>query len=306
MEYNIPLPSYIQNRKAKRKEGLHLFLQVLYEGLIMGTIYALYAMGIALIWGVMNILSFSQGEFMMIAMYLTFFINAGLGWDPLAAMPIVIVVMFLFGVLIYRTIITKALKGPVLSQRLVTYALGMILTNGMILIAGGQTKSIAQKIFSGSFDIIGITISKEKLVLLCTSIVVTVLLFWFMNRTKMGKAIRATSQDKEAAGLVGINTQTAYTIAFAISTAIAGAAGSAMTYYYYFTPSIGANFMIFGFIAVCLGGFGSIGGAFVGGIIMGLVDLFAGTYLSVSYKYLAVSVIFLLIVTFKPKGLFGR
>lgn len=272
----------------------------------MGTIYALLAMGIALIWGVMNILSFSQGEFMMVAMYITYFFFTMFGFDPLVSMPFVIVIMFFFGVIIYKLIIARALKGPILSQRLVTFALGLVLTNGMILIAGGQTKSIGTKLISGSIDLGIVTLGKEKLVLVVTSIIVTVLLFWFMDHTKIGKGIRATSQDKEAAELIGINTQTAYTIAFGISAAIAGAGGCAMTYYYYFTPSIGTNFMIFGFIAVCLGGFGSISGAFIGGMIMGLVDLFAGTYLSVSFKYLAVSVVFMLIVTFKPKGLFGR
>ena len=272
----------------------------------MGFIYALYAMGIALIWGVMNILSFSQGEFMMIAMYLTWFFNQLFGWDPLVAMPVVIVIMFCVGLLVYNTIIRKALKGPILSQRLVTYALGMILCNGVILIAGGQNKSIQQKIFNGTHQIGPVSISDAKIILVLVSVVVCLALALFMNRTKLGKAIRATSQDKEAAGLVGINTQVAYMVAFGISTAIAGAAGSSMTYYYFFQPNIGTNFMIFGFIAVCLGGFGSIGGAFVGGMIMGLVDLFTGTYLSVSYKYLAVSVIFLLIVTFRPKGIFGK
>lgn len=283
-----------------------MFLQVLYEGIVMGFIYALYAMGIALIWGVMNILSFSQGEFMMIAMYLTYFGSTLLGLDPLVSMPFIICIMFGIGTLVYTLIIRKALKGPVLSQRLVTYALGMILCNGMILIAGGQTKSVPNLIFNKSFNIGPVTVSQPKLVLVFTSLIICLLLAWFMNKTKMGKAIRATSMDKEAAAYVGINTQVAYTIAFGISTAIAGAAGSAMSYYYYFTPNIGANFMIFGFIAVCLGGFGSIGGAFCGGMIMGLVDLFTGTYLSVSYKYLAVSVIFLLIVTFRPKGIFGK
>ena len=283
-----------------------MFLKVLYEGLTMGTIYALLAMGIALVWGVMNILSFSQGEFMMVAMYMTFFINQVMGWDPLAAMPLVIIAMFLFGVIIYKLIIARALRGPVLSQRLVTFALGLVLVNGMILLAGGQTKSITDLLFYGTMQVGSVTVSKQKLLLLITSLVVTGLLFFFMNRTKIGKSIRATSQDKEAAGLVGINTETAYMVAFGISAAIAGAGGCAMTYYYYFTPNIGTNFLIFGFIAVCLGGFGSIGGAFVGGLIMGVIDLFTGTYLSVSYKYLAVCVIFMLIVTFKPKGLFGR
>ncbi len=283
-----------------------MFAQVLYEGLTMGTIYALLAMGIALVWGVMNILSFSQGEFMMVAMYITFFINKFMNWDPLMAMPVVIIVMFLLGLLIYNLIIARALRGPILGQRLITFALSLVLVNGVILLVGGQTKSIPHLLFSGDMNLGFITASKQKLVLIITSLAVTGLLFFFMNWTKIGKAIRATSQDKEAAGLVGINTQVAYMVTFGLCAAIAGAGGCAMTYYYYFMPSIGTNFMIFGFIAVCLGGFGSIGGAFIGGLIMGMIDVFTGTYLSVAFKYLAVSVIFMLIVSFRPKGLFGR
>lgn len=283
-----------------------MFWQVLYEGIIMGSVYALLAMGIALVWGVMNILSFAQGEFMMIAMYLSFYFNQILRLDPLIAMPFVIVIMFFFGIVVYKLLITRALKGPVLSQRLITFALGLILVNGTVLLAGGETKTIQNIAFSGSIDLGLIVVSKQKLVLLFTSLIVTALLFWFMNKTKPGKAIRATAQDKTSARLVGINTEVAYMTAFGISTAIAGAGGSAMTYYYTFTPNIGTNFLIFGFIAVCLGGFGSIGGAFVGGLIMGIIDLFTGTYFAVEFKYLAISVLFLLILTFKPNGIFGR
>lgn len=272
----------------------------------MGTIYALIAMGIALVWGVMNILSFSQGEFMMVAMYLAFYFNIRLGLDPLTAIPFVMTIMFLLGVCVYKLMISRALRGPILSQRLITFALGMVLTNGMLMIAGGQYRNVPDLIFQGSVDLGFMIISKQKLVPLAVCLVVTSLLFLFMNRTKAGKSIRATSQDKMAAELMGINTEGAYTVAFGISAAIAGAAGCALTYYYYIFPSVGAPFLIFGFIAVCLGGFGSIGGAFIGGLIMGLVDLFTGTYLSVSYKYLAVCVIFMLIVSFRPKGLFGR
>lgn len=283
-----------------------MLLQVIFEGLVMGTIYALIAMGIALVWGVMNILSFSQGEFMMLAMYLAFYCNLWLGLDPIASLPIIMVLMFFFGVVTYKTLISKALKGPILSQRLITFALGMVLTNAVLMLVGGQYKNVPDLMFSGSVDLGALMVSKQKLVPLAVSVVVTGLLFLFMNKTKAGKAIRATSQDKEAAGLMGINTEKAYTIAFGISAAIAGAAGCALSYYYYISPSVGAPFLIFGFIAVCLGGFGSIGGAFVGGLIMGMIDLFTGTYLSVSYKYLAICVIFMLIVSFRPKGLFGR
>lgn len=283
-----------------------MILQVLFEGLVMGTIFALLAMGIALVWGVMNVLSFSQGEFMMIAMYLAFYANLKLGLDPIVALPFVMVIMYLFGVVVYKLMISRALKGPVLSQRLITFALGMVLTNGMLMFAGGQYKNISNLLFEGSIDLGFLIISKQKLVPLVVSVIITSLLFLFMNKTKSGKAIRATSQDKEAAALMGIDTERAYKNVFGISAAIAGAAGCALTYYYYISPSVGAPFLIFGFIAVCLGGFGSIGGAFVGGLIMGFIDLLTGTYLSVSYKYFAVCVIFMLIVSFKPKGLFGR
>jgi branched-chain amino acid transport system permease protein len=283
-----------------------MLIQVIFEGLVMGAIYSLIAMGIALVWGVMNILSFSQGEFMMLAMYVAFFLNRWLGLDPVLSIPIVVVVMFLFGCFIYKLLISRALKGPVLSQRLITFAVGMVLTNGMLMIVGGQYKKIPNLMFNGSIDLGFVVMSKQKLVPLFICLIITVLLFLFMDKTRAGKSIRATSQDKMAAGLVGINTERAYTIAFGISSAIAGAAGCALTYYYYISPSVGAPFLIFGFIAVCLGGFGSISGAFVGGLIMGMIDLFTGTYLSVSYKYLAVCVIFMLIVSFKPKGLFGR
>ena len=283
-----------------------MLLQVIFEGLVMGTIYALIAMGIALVWGVMNILSFSQGEFMMLAMYLAFYCNLWLGLDPIASLPIIMVLMFFFGVVTYKTLISKALKGPILSQRLITFALGMVLTNVVLMMVGGQYKNVPDLMFSGSVDLGVLMVSKQKLVPLAVSIIVTALLFLFMDKTKAGKAIRATSQDKEAAGLMGINTEKAYTIAFGISASIAGAAGCALSYYYYISPSVGAPFLIFGFIAVCLGGFGSIGGAFVGGLMMGMIDLFTGTYLSVSYKYLAICVIFMLIVSFRPKGLFGR
>jgi branched-chain amino acid transport system permease protein len=283
-----------------------MFVQVLFEGLVMGAIYALIAMGIALVWGVMNILSFSQGEFMMISMYLAFYLNQSLKLDPLLSIPIVAVVMFFFGVMIYLLLIKKALKGPLLSQRLVTFSLGLVLTNGMLMLAGGQYKNIPNLLVQGSIDLGVLTISKQKLVPLVVCIIVTTLLFWFMKKTTLGNEISATAQDKMAAELIGINTNRAYMIAFGLSASIAGIAGCALTYFYYINPTVGAPFLIFGFIAVCIGGFGSIIGAFLGGLLMGFIDLFTGTYLSVSYKYLAICMLFIIIVSWKPKGLFGR
>ena len=130
-------------------------------------------------------------------------------------------------------------------------------------------------------------------------------MFWFLNKTRMGTAIRATSMNKTAAGLVGINSERIYALAFGLSAAIAGAAGCALTYFYYIYPNVGKNFQLFGFIAVVMGGFGSIPGAYLGGMIMGLADSITGVYANPALKYVGVCVVFLLIVQFRPKGIFG-
>ncbi len=283
-----------------------MLIQTIWEGIIIGSVYAMIAMGIALVWGVMGILSFSQGEFMMMGMFISFYANALLGLDPLVSVPITAVLTFGFGCLIYKTIIAKALKGPRISQRLITFALGMVLTYGALMLFGGQYRTIDQVLFDGTWDLGFLVINKRKLVTLLVALIMVGLMYIFLNKTRMGRAIKATSQDKSAAEIVGVNTEVTYMTAFGISTALAGVAGCAITYYYPVHYQAGAAFLLFGFIAVLLGGVGSTFGALVGGIIMGLTDTLTGVYLNASYKYLAVCVIFMLIVSVRPKGLFGR
>lgn len=283
-----------------------MIIQCIFEGLIIGSVLALISMGIALIWGVMNVISFSQGEFLMIGMYVTFFLNQKFGLDPILAIPFSMLVLFILGIIIYKTFISRALRGPVLSQRLVTFALSMVLVNGMLMLFTSEFRTIPNVMFSGTIDLGFLIISKEKLVPLIAALLITVGLFLFINKTKYGKAIRATAMNKDAAELVGIDTEFSFMLAFGISSAIAGAGGCVLSYYYYITPTIGTSFLLFGFIAVALGGFGSIFGAFIGGLLMGLVDVFAGAYFNTAFKYVAVCVLFILVVSFKPKGLFGK
>jgi branched-chain amino acid transport system permease protein len=132
------------------------------------------------------------------------------------------------------------------------------------------------------------------------------LLYLFINKTLIGKAIQATSMDKDAAALVGIDVEKSYALAFAISAAVTGAAGSILTYYYYIFPGVGATFLLFGFIAVAIGGFGSIVGALAGGIMMGIMDMSIGVAFNTAFKYLAVCVLYIVIVSVRPKGLFGK
>lgn len=283
-----------------------MLIQTIWEGIIIGSVYAMIAMGIALVWGVMGILSFCQGEFMMVGMMLAYYLNLFFGIDPVLAVPVTGLLTFLFGCVMYKVIIAKALKGPRISQRLITFGMGMVLTYGALIICGGSYRSIDNTIFSGSVDLGFMVLSYKKMVPLVVSIIMVALMYVFLNKTRMGRAIKATSQDKSAAEIVGVNTETTYMVAFGISTALAGIAGCAITYYFPVHYQAGAGFLLFGFIAVLLGGVGSTFGALVGGIIMGLTDTITGVYLSTSYKYLAVCVIFMLIVSLRPKGLFGK
>ena len=283
------------------------FLQGVYEGIINGSILALIAMGIALVWGVMNILSFSQGEFLMLGMFVSYYANRYLGLDPIVAMPLSAGALFLLGIVIYKLIISRALRGPILSQRLITFALSMVLVYSAQMFFGAEYKQLVNPvIFSGTIDLGFITIAKQKLVPFILALLVAGLLFLFLNRTRMGKAIQATSMDRYAAGLVGINPDRSYTIAFAIASAVAGAAGCALTYYYYMFPNVGATFQLWGFIAVAMGGFGSVTGAFLSGLVMGLADTLTGLYVNTAIKYIGVCVVFLVTVSFRPKGIFGK
>ena len=149
-------------------------------------------------------------------------------------------------------------------------------------------------------------IAKEKLVPFVLALIVAGLMFWFLRYTRMGKSIQATSMDRYAAGLVGIDPDRAYTIAFGMASAVAGAAGCALTYYYYTFPNVGATYQLWGFIAVAMGGFGSITGAFLSGLIMGIADTLTGLYINTAIKYIGICVVFLVTISFRPKGIFGK
>jgi branched-chain amino acid transport system permease protein len=283
-----------------------MVIQGLFEGLINGSILALIAMGVALVWGVMNILSFSQGEFLMLGMFVSFYMNKLLGFDPIVSMPISTAVLFALGWIIYKTIIARAQRGPILSQRLITFALSMVLVNCALLFFGSEFKTVAPVAITGSIDLGWLIIAKQKLVPFMLALIVACGMFVFLKYTRLGKAIQATSMDRDAAGLVGINTDRCYAFAFALASGVAGAAGCVLTYYYYLYPSVGANFQLWGFIAVAMGGFGSITGAFLSGLIMGIADTMTGIFVNPAIKYFSVCVAFLIVVTFRPKGIFGK
>lgn len=282
--------------------------QILVEGIVNGSIIALVAIGITLIWGVMGLLCFAQGEFLMLGMYAAYFLHEYFGIDPLISLPICAGALFVFGILIYNVMVRRVLTGPPLSQRLLTFGLSLMLCNLALMSFKGDYRTIKDTdlLFHGNITLGTFSISINKLVPLIICLCLTLALYLVLNKTNFGRSIRAVSMDKEAASLMGIDADRCYALAFGLSCAITGAAGCILTYYYYVFPSVGTTFQLFGFIAVALGGFGSTFGAFVGGVLMGMVDISAGYFFNSAFKYLFVCVAYVLIVTFKPKGLFGK
>ena len=282
-----------------------LLLQVLIEGTFTGMIIALIAMGVSLIWGVMYIVNFAHGEILMLGMFISYYFSVKSGLDPLICLPIAAVVMYCFGIVFYKVLIKRVMNAPMLSQLLLTYALSIVLVNVAQIAFGSDFKTVPNQVFTGSFSVGGLIISYSKLVPFIICIATAVTLYYILNRTQLGRAIKATALNKDAAALVGINPEKEYMRCVGIATATAGIGGVALSYYFYVYPSVGSVFINFGFVACCIGGMGSIPGAVIGGVLMGIMDTVVGTYTNAALKYLAVFALFLFVVYKRPKGLFG-
>lgn len=279
--------------------------QVILEGIFTGSIIGLVALGLSLIWGVLSFINFAQSELLMIGMYLSFWFSLYSGIDPIIGLPFIMVFMYFFGTVIYRIFIKRVLDAPLLTQILVTFSLSIILVNLSLMLFTGEYRTVKTQMIKGSIEIMGLTVSMTKLVPLIICLLITFIIYYIFNKTDIGRAIKATAMNPRAAALVGINPDTAYSRCFGIAAATSGCAGVALSYYFYVFPLVGSTFSTLGFVAVCIGGMGSIPGALLGGIIMGIIDSTFGVYFSVSLKYFAVFVAYLLIVSKRPKGLFG-
>jgi branched-chain amino acid transport system permease protein len=280
-------------------------LQLLVSGLLLGCTYGLIAMGLSLIWGVMGIVNFAHGAFVMLAMYCSFWINARVGLDPVWATPLVMAIMFAFGVLVYRLIVGKVLSGPFLSRLLVTFGLGIFFTNGAQFLWTPDYKVVRFALTGKLLSFSSVVVEAPKLLACLGSIVVALGVYWFIKRTKTGLAIQAISMDRTAASLMGINLQRLNGIAFGLGIASAGAAGSLLASFYYIFPEVGTMFGLIALVAVALGGFGSIEGAFVGALVIGLIETVGGFAVGPAYKYALVFVAYLVTVVVRPRGLLG-
>jgi len=283
-----------------------VFFQSLISGVLIGGVYALIGIGLTIIFGVMRIINFAHGDIMMIGMYLTYNLFTLFGVDPFLSVLITIPLMFLFGALLQKLFINRVLTALPQNQILLTIGLGLIMSNTMMLIYTSDYKILSTSYSSSSVELFGISISEPLAISFLITAAITALLYWFFLKTDTGQAIRATAQDREAAQLMGINVKKMSIIAFGLGSALAGTAGALISPTYYIFPQIGSIFTLKAFVITVLGGMGSILGATLGGVLIGVAESMSAVYISSGWKDVVVFVLFLLVLLFKPAGLLGK
>lgn len=281
-----------------------LLPQALVTGLVFGMIFALVAAGLALIWGVADIVNFAHGEFMLIAMYVTLYTSKNYGVDPLVMVPVNAVLLFVLGYATYRFVIAKVMDAPMLAQIFATFALLLIIRYGILFLAGPYTVSIESFVFEGHTSVGGVVVAYPQAVTALVSVLTLVVMFVFLKRTRTGKAIRATAQDREVARVMGIDTDRVFAITWGVGLAAAGIAGTLVTTFQPIQPELTpTTWTLIAFASVALGGFGSVLGAVAGGVVIGLVEHVGAVLLDPSFKELYVFVVFIGVLVFKPEGI---
>ncbi len=284
---------------------LAVILQTLLSGVMMGFVYALVSIGLNLIYGVMEIINFSHGAFLMLAMYIAYWLNVMAGTDPVLAAPASGLAIGLLGALTYKLIIKRVMKAPALAQVFSTFGLLVFLEALAHFLWTADYRTVEKTAFSGVVSLFGLRVGLAKLVVAACAILTTAVLFWFYNRTKTGKALQATAISHRAAKLMGIDTDRMFLISWILGGATVGMAGAFLASLYNIFPTIGTTFVLLAFAVVVLGGFGSITGTLYAGLIIGLIENVAGIF-APAFKYAVVYALFIGVIVFRPKGLLGR
>lgn len=285
---------------------ISIIVQAIISGLLVGGIYALVAMGLSLIFGVMGIINFAHGALMMLAMYVTFWLVTLLGLNPYLTLIITMPLLFVIGALIQRYLIEKTLNANESIQILLTLGICLFIENLALALWSPDFRSIDATNINKNIYIWGLVINIPKLIGFVFSLICVVALNIFLNKTDLGLAINVSAQSKDGARLVGINTRMIYVLAFGLGIAAVGAAGTLVVPFLYVYPEVGYLFVLNAFIVVVMGGMGNVMGAFYCSLIVGVIDALGGIFLSGDLRQALVFAIFILVLLFRPQGLFAR
>ncbi|WP_167383527.1 branched-chain amino acid ABC transporter permease [Bordetella genomosp. 12] len=282
------------------------FLQTLIDGLLIGGVYGVIAVGLSLVFGVLKIVNFAQAEFLMIGMYAAWFAWAYLGLDPVLGAFVSLAVGFALGALCQRLLVQHVLKAPPVAQIFLTVGLLAVIENGALMLFGSEFRSVRTPYQTAALEIGPLFISVPYLVAFIAALVISGALWLLLTRSWIGRAIRATSQNANAAQLFGIDTRTVYAIAFGLGTGLTAFGGGVILSYSAVSPTAGAQFVVLMFTVVVLGGLGSVLGALVGGLIVGVIQSLSTLVMPIQLQNLALFVVFITFLAFRPQGLLGK
>ncbi len=282
-----------------------ILLAAAINGLLIGGIYTLVASGLTLIYGVLHIINFAHGSMLMLAMFGVFFLLTKAGVDPYAALVVMVPAMFALGYLLYRGVIGRFSSGKDENILLITLGLSILIENLALMFFKGDTRTISVAYSDKMVELGPLLVSLPKIISFVAAMVLCGVLGLWMQRSDMGKAIRAVAKERMGARLVGIDVDRVFAVSYGIGLATLGAAACLLMPIFYVSPSIGHVFVIVAFTVVVLGGMGSFLGAVVGGLIVGLTESFGGLFLGESLGQIGISLIFILILLLRPSGLFG-
>ncbi len=283
------------------------FLQALVNTIMLGGFYSLMVMGFSLIWGVMGVINLAHGEFVLTGAYLTWIMNRHLGWEPLAALVVVIPVMFIFGYLLQRLLINRIIDRQHLVSLLVTYGLAILIANGLKLAFTGTPRSLTTGL-RGFWKVGEITIPIVKTYDLAIALAMMAGLSLLLGRTRLGRSVRAAAQNRQSAHMVGVDIGAVFAVTFGIGVALTGAAGTLFGLTQPIAPFAGLPLTLRAFAITTMAGLGNIRGALLGSMALAAVEVYIGTYvpgIGTNLGLVATFVVLVVILATRPQGLFG-
>ncbi len=275
------------------------------NGVLLGGMYTLVACGLTLIYGVLHIINFAHGSMLMLAMFGVYYLLTKLGVDPYVSILVMVPVMYLFGYVLYKGLIGRLAHGRDENILLITLGLSILIENLALMFFKGDSRTISVSYSDRMIELGPTLVPLPKLISFVVAILLCLALGLFIQRTDTGRSIRAVAKERVGARLMGIDVDRIFAISYGIGLATLGAAACLLMPIFYVSPSIGHVFVLVSFTVVVLGGMGSFTGAAVGGLIVGLTESFGGLYLGESLGQIGISLIFILILLFRPSGLFG-
>jgi len=283
-----------------------LLLNIVTAGLLTGAVYALMALGLSVIFGVIRIVNFAHGEMMVLGMFAAYALNRWLGLDPIVAMPLVAAIMFIAGYVLQRGLINRFITRPEHMQFLLMLAIAIMLVSLMLIGFGPDARNVALDYAFDSYDVFGLLLDKVRVFAAAGAVAGAALLWGFFRFTRTGKAIRACADNYIGAQVVGLDVNRLYAITFGLGAACVGAAGSLMLLLIDVHPYLATDYTLLAFIIVIVGGLGSLGGALLGGVLVGVSEALSGFFVDPSMKSMFSYGLLILVLLLRPQGLLGK